>query len=218
MDLYAVQETIEQQANIETIQRFNKDLSNKKQTGTRSATYYGHPLLKRAIEPFAENIKNFLKESKKGKAGNNNVTAALLSGVKPELIAFLAAKAIIDRITTRSRLTDVAINIGQAIEDDLKFTSFSTQFPHLFTKVINEASDSRKVRRRNINAAANGYDKSWSSWSKSQKLHVGLKLIDLFIDATNYANIVTKKTNRKNQRRLSTPLRMFVTLSKTMKM
>ena len=59
MDLYAVQETIEQQANIETIQRFNKDLSNKKQTGTESATYYGHPLLKRAIEPFAENIKNF---------------------------------------------------------------------------------------------------------------------------------------------------------------
>ena len=53
MDLYAVQETIEQQANIETIQRFNKDLSNKKQTGTESATYYGHPLLKRAIEPFA---------------------------------------------------------------------------------------------------------------------------------------------------------------------
>ena len=66
MDLYAVQETIEQQANIETIQRFNKDLSNKKQTGTESTTYYGHPLLKRAIEPFANSVEKFLKESKKG--------------------------------------------------------------------------------------------------------------------------------------------------------
>ena len=60
MDLYAVQETIEQQANYETILRFNNDLSNKKQTGTETATYYGHPLLKRAIEPFANNIKKYL--------------------------------------------------------------------------------------------------------------------------------------------------------------
>ena len=205
MDLYAVQEAIEQQANIETIQRFNKDLSNKKQTGTESATYYGHPLLKRAIEPFAENIKNFLKDAKKGVAMNASVAASLLADVRPELIAMLAAKAIIDRITTRNRLTDVAINIGQTIEDELKFTSFKEKFPHLFTKVVNEASDSRKVRRRNINAAANRYDKSWAAWSKSNKLHVGLKLIDLFIDATNYANIVTKRTQKNKSQKIIIP-------------
>ena len=205
MDLYAVQETIEQQANYETIQRFNNDLSNKKQTGTESATYYGHPLLKRAIEPFANNIKKYLKDAKKGKAGNNNVTSTLLSNVRPELIAFIAAKAIIDRITTRNRLTDVAINIGQTIEDELKFSSFSEKFPHLFTKVVNEASDSRKVRRRNIIAAANRYDKSYTSWSKSQKLHVGLKLIDLFIDATNYAQIITRRTSKKKTEKVINP-------------
>ena len=60
MDLYKAQETIEQQSNYETILRFNNDLSNKKQTGTESATYYGHPLLKRAIEPFAISIDKFL--------------------------------------------------------------------------------------------------------------------------------------------------------------
>ena len=63
-------------------------------------------------------------------------------------------------------------------------------------------ADNRKVRRRNINAAANRYDKSWASWSKTQKLHVGLKLIDLFIDATNYANIVTKRTQKTNHKKL----------------
>ena len=198
MDLYAVQENIEQQANYETIQRFNNDLTNKKQTGTESATYYGHPLLKRAIEPYSISIEKFLKESKKGYAGGrNNIPARLLNGVNPKKISFIAAKAIIDRITTRNRLTDVAINIGQTIEDELKFTNFKEQFPHLFRKVVNEASDSRKVRRRNINAAANRYDKTWNAWSKSEKLHVGLKLIDLFIDATNYANIITRRKNKK---------------------
>ena len=128
MDLYAEQETIEQTAITETIQRFQNDLTNKKQTSTESATYYGHPLLKRAIEPFAKNISDYLKESKKGKAGNNNVTAALLTGVKPELIASLQPRQSLTA-SLRSRLTDVAINIGQTIEDDLKFTSFSNQFP-----------------------------------------------------------------------------------------
>ena len=49
-------------------------------------------------------------------------------------------------------------------------------------------------------------------WSKSQKLHVGLKLIDLFIDATNYANIVTRKTNRNKSEKVITQLKMCVTL------
>jgi len=206
MDRYAEQENIEQQANYETILRFNNDLSNKKQTGTESATYYGHPLLKRAIEPFAISIEKFLRDSKKGYAGGrNNIATKLLCDVNAKQVAFLAAKAIIDRITTRSRLTDVAINIGQAIEDELKFSSFKAQFPYLFKKVINEASDSRKVRRRNINAAANRYDKSWVSWSKSQKLHVGLKLIDLFIDATNYANILTRRTRKNKSEKIIIP-------------
>ena len=39
MDLYAVQENIEQQANYEIIQRFNNYLSNKKQTGTESVLW-----------------------------------------------------------------------------------------------------------------------------------------------------------------------------------
>ena len=46
---------------------------------------------------------------------NASVAASLLADVRPELIAMLAAKAIIDRITTRNRLTDVAIN-GQGTQ------------------------------------------------------------------------------------------------------
>ena len=95
--------------------------------------------------------------------------------------------------------------MDRPVEDELKFTSFQELFPHLFTKVVNEASDSRKVRRRNINAAANRYDKTWNSWSKSEKLHVGLKLIDLFIDATNYAQIVTRKTKKNKSEKVIIP-------------
>ena len=204
MDLYAVQETIEQQSMHDTLVRFKNDLSNKKQTSTESATYYGHPLLKRAIEPFAKSIAKYLKESKKGSAGNNNVALKLLESLRPELIAFIAARSIIDRITWVNPLTTAAISLGAALEDEIKFTTFRDKYRHLFTKVINEASDSRKVRRRNINAAANRYLGGWNSWSRSEKLHVGVKLIGMFVEATGFAEIRTKRVQGKRTTKILT--------------
>ena len=161
-DLYSVQETIEQQQRDNTIHRFQSDLTNKKQIHQESATYYGNPLLKRAIEPFASAIEEYVSSTSKGKAGNNSTAVKFIRDLSLETVAFIAAKSLIDRVSSRTRLSDVAIHIGQSIEDERKFTSFKEKFPHLFTKVVNEASDSRKRKRQNINAAANRYDKSWS--------------------------------------------------------
>ena len=125
--------------------------------------------------------------------------------MKPDTVAFIAAKSLIDRISSRTRLTDVAINIGQAIEDEQKFTAFQSKFPHLFTKVVNEASDSRKRKRQNINAAANRYNKEWSGWSKSDKVHVGTKLIDLFIASTGFAEVSSRRTSKSKSERIIIP-------------
>jgi len=139
-DLYSVQETIEQQQRDNTIHRFQSDLTNKKQIHQESATYYGNSLMKRAIEPFASMIGEYVSNSSKGKAGNNNTAVKLIRDFKPETIAFIAAKSLIDRFSSRVRLSDVAIHIGQCIEDEHKFTLFKEKFPHLFTKVVNEAN------------------------------------------------------------------------------
>ena len=204
-DLYSVQETIEQQQRDNTIHRFQSDLTNKKQIHQESATYYGNPLLKRAIEPFASAIEDYVSSTSKGKAGNNSTAVKFIRGLSAETVAFIAAKSLIDRVSSRTRLSDVAINIGQSIEDERKFTSFKEKFPHLFTKVVNEASDSRKRKRQNINAAANRYDKSWSGWSKTQKLHLGIKLIDLFIASTGYAEIATRRTAKNKSEKIIIP-------------
>ena len=204
-DLYSVQETIEQQQRDNTLHRFQSDLTNKKEIHQESATYYGTPLLKRAIEPFAAAIEEYVSSSSKGKAGNNSTAVKFIRGVTPETLAFIAAKSLIDRLSSRTRLSDVAIHIGQAIEDERKFSSFKEKFPYLFKKVVNEASDSRKRKRQNINAAANRYDKEWSGWSKTQKLHIGIKLIDLFIDSTGYAEIGTRRSAKNKSEKIIMP-------------
>jgi len=204
-DLYSVQETIEQQQRDNTLHRFQSDLINKQQIHQESATYYGNPLLKRAIDPFAMAIEEYVEESLAGKAGNNATAVKFIKDMNSDKVAFIAAKTLIDRLSAKTRVTDIAINIGQAIEDEQKFASFQAKFPFLFTKVINEASDSRKRKRQNINAAANRFDKDWVGWSKSHKVHIGTKLIDLFIKSTNFAEISSRRTAKKRSERIIIP-------------
>ena len=86
-DLYSVQEAIEQQCRAETALRFENELSQKTQDGAQSATYFGSPLLKRAIEPTAELIKAKIAESSKGKAGHRSISFKLPTQLKPEVDA-----------------------------------------------------------------------------------------------------------------------------------
>ena len=49
LDLYSVQETIEQQSRAETALKFHNELNTKIQDGEQSKTYFGSPLLKRPV-------------------------------------------------------------------------------------------------------------------------------------------------------------------------
>ena len=50
-DLYLTQEALEKEARSLTLQRFENAMTDKVQGNEESATYYGAPLMKRAIEP-----------------------------------------------------------------------------------------------------------------------------------------------------------------------
>ena len=68
LDLYSIQETIEQQSRAETALKFHNELNTKIQDGEQSKTYFGSPLLKRAIEPLAERIRDRIKGVRDGRA------------------------------------------------------------------------------------------------------------------------------------------------------
>ena len=68
-DLYLTQEALEKESRAMTIQRFNAQLTEKIQKEEESATYYGAPLMKRAIEPIIKALEDSIKEAKSGKSG-----------------------------------------------------------------------------------------------------------------------------------------------------
>ena len=196
-NLYRVQETIEQKCQADTIIRNNNDLTNKVQIGEETASYYGSAMIKKAIEPYANLIADNIAEALEGKVGARQIALDAISEIDSKLLAFISAKTIIDRITGKATLQNVAVNIGTAIDESRMHDAFQAEKPYLFKKVFNEASDNRNRRSRNLKAAYNRYFQKWSGWSKTEKLHIGIKLIDLFIEATGFVQIVDRKIDEK---------------------
>jgi len=200
-NLYRQQELIELQCREDTIGRFESDLTNKVQTGEESATYYGSPLMKRAIEPFVELIQRELDAALIGKVGKRQIAMEHISTMPVATVAFIATKTIIDRITGKRTLQDCAVTIGTDLDDERLRIAFEAEHPFLFKKITKEASDNRKRRQQNMKGAYNRYSQKWSGWSKSDKLHIGMKLIELFIDATGFVRVDTRwATKNKSEK------------------
>jgi DNA-directed RNA polymerase len=198
IDLYTEQENIEQQSRASTIQRYKTELADKIQNGEQSSTHYGAALMKRAIEPMAEIIEAEREAIKNGKAGNNTVVWRKLGNFDAHEAAFLTSREVINFITSNGGLTETALKVGQVCEDEMRYTAFQQEKPWLFKKILAETETTKSRKRQTIIAAANRYAAPWANWSKSERLHVGTSLINIFVEATGFAEIV-KKVEGKNR-------------------
>ena len=125
--------------------------------------------------------------------------------LEPDVLAFISAKIIIDRITSKNRLQDVAMNAGNAIEDEVRYESFNAAHPALFYKINKEtdAAGSDAKRKRTILVAAyNRYCLEWNGWSQNDKLHLGMKMIEIFQQSTGFVEVVETRSAKNKTDKL----------------
>jgi DNA-directed RNA polymerase len=205
-DLYLTQEALEKESRALTIQRFEAQLTERKQKEEESATYYGAPLMKRAIEPMAEAIAAKIEEAESGRSGPRMTAIPTLKKFDPKVIAFFTAKTIIDKLTSRTnKLQTVAVQIGKNLEDELRYQSFQDQHPWLFQKLMTEIDTTRARKRQNLVSAYNRYCDAWSGWSDQTYLHTGMLLIDLFQQVTGFVEVVDKREEKNKTYKIVVP-------------
>ena len=205
-DLYLTQEALEKESRALTIQRFEAQLTERKQKEEESATYYGAPLMKRAIEPMAEAIAAKIEEAESGRSGPRMTAIPTLKQFDPKVIAFFTAKTVIDKLTSRTnKLQTVAVQIGKNLEDELRYQSFQNQHPWLFQKLMTEIDTTRARKRQNLVSAYNRYCDAWSGWSDQTYLHTGMLLIDLFQQVTGFIEVVDKREEKNKTYKIVVP-------------
>lgn len=173
------------------IKSYWKDVDKAQSKGTESNTSYGRTLMARAIAPVADGIVAFQKENEK-KRGRKHIALKYLAHIDPEVAAFIALRVCLDGITNRRTLQNVAVRIGSEIEDEVRLNKFANEKKPLFNAVKKHANKSshRDYKSRVMTYAMNKYGIEWTPWPKTDKLHLGQKLVELITKKTGYIELI----------------------------
>lgn len=193
-------------------ERFHADINRKREGGNESATPAARTLMRRVLVPddserqggevsFVEAIIAFM-DSGRGRPGRHHIAIKYLEQVEPIVAAFLTTKAILDQISQRSKLTQAAMHVATYIEDEVRFGSWREENKAFIDKMVRSMQE-RGGHYGHMKKVLRGYEerngREWKPWPASDKLHLGMKLIDLFIEATGLVTRVDEYKHKNTE-------------------
>lgn len=169
------------------------------QKGKESENDYARSMIAAGLGPLSKAIQQFIDRAWRGTPGPKAVAAVKLSEFPDiDVVAFIAFKAIIDGTSQGKTATQVAIQTGHLLEDEMRFSVFEESDKRHFSAVKNHITDTTHPRyRRNMmigHMRSRGF--VFQSWAKEDKLRIGMKLIDLLINTLGIVKIATKRLSR----------------------
>ena len=178
------------------IDRYNKQVKDMEDKNLCSRTRHGRAIIARVCTPLTEAIEVLMNT----KRNNREISYKLLQGVNPEQAAYLTLISIIDWASSSVPLLIVAKNVGVNIETQKRLEEWlkiDRKVASSMIKRANEKSDKGFNHKRhglNHKMKADGIDIPY--WSDTDRINVGLRLIDLVIKDTGIVAI-RKEYHRK---------------------
>ena len=200
-NLYNTQVELENEMRTKSILIFNKQLEEE----TLSETIVGSFLSYHYINPLTEALETFLKEANQGKVGRRNSAGRCLEQLPPNVSIFLFVKGLLNRLPLYARentflsTTSMAMYSAGLLHDELRIRHFEEENKSLFNQInkdFNKRELPRYKRKEYLQKVISDADEEWSVWSSTDMLHVGVKLIDLFIQVTGDVKIVSTKRGK----------------------
>ena len=146
----------------------------------------GHRMLLRSVQPMVARVAAWVEAAESGKAASHGAIAGLIKQAGIEECSFLAMRTAINAISLKQKLTTCASKVGAAIEEELSYRAFQKENPALFNAVMRQVSGSPSEHYRTtvLTLAQNRAGISGPGWTPSLKLSLGMKLLELVIEAT----------------------------------
>ena len=199
-DLYYAQVELEKTMRDMSISRFLKDHSSS----DLSETLTGSFLIYNYVVPVKEAIEAFL-DDQTGRAGRHNSAAKCLIGLEPEVAAYLTLKVVLNKLPVYRKeggylsVTSLAMSVAQALHDELRIRVFEAKNKAWLDRMMNDFNKRelpKYKRREYLQKTISDSGEDWNIWSNTDRLHVGLKMVDLFRIATGDIEIITKKKGK----------------------
>lgn len=170
------------------------------ETGALADTAGGVEVIRHIVGPMSAAFAAF-KASELERTGRPSTVFQIVGDLPDDLVAYLTVREAMNLAAKGAPLLRVARQIASAIEDEVRMAVFDQQAPALYATV------ERQARRKSWDArhmelvfstTAEAAEIELPRWSTTEKVHIGVKLLDLMAEHTGLITI-SLMNKRRNQ-------------------
>lgn len=164
--------------------RLGVDNANEK--GNGHETDAARKLMQDFIAPLATALEEFCNIKGPGQDG---LCRPLLRIIDPHIGMYLCLYKLFDSFGLDNTLATTASQIGMMVEDELRFSNFKKQHEDYYDEVMKDfrrkGTTNYRHKHRVLTFKAQEHGDGWTSWTPSERVIVGMKLIDIVLTNTD---------------------------------
>jgi len=185
---------LEQEMLTAGITRFNKEKDSAISKGRESATLHGRAMIATVVSATTEGVKK-LQDTP---TSNRDIAYKKLQDMPPDKIAYLTLVSMVDGISKSNTLINVAKDVGGNVEMQDRLENWIAAEGSIARNTIKKANEKGITARRfGLTNKMNKDGYKHLAWTKEQRIHVGLRLIDVVIQNTGVVKLEKLTTSRQ---------------------
>jgi DNA-directed RNA polymerase len=196
-DLMETQLRLEEEMTLKGAEKYIRDVSNAVRRQNEENTAYGQAILANRLERLSLAIGDWKETVGAGVAGRFSTSYPLIKEIPNNTLAFIALKNVMAGVSSLRTLQHVGVTIGTAVEDEVRFAGVREQERREYDSIMEGASKRSSYKYKHIYSVRRADRFStWERWSKTDRLHVGVKLLDLVIASVGLVEITHQKADK----------------------
>lgn len=196
-DLFEHQLMLEADMLTGGVNRFRKARDKAIEKGRESHLPHGRAIVGTVVGQVAQGIEQYLANPSNP---SRDIAWKRVKDMDAEQVAYLSVVSLVDSISRKNTLLHVARTIGTNIEMQDRLDRWVHAEGSVAKNTIKEAmKKAYGARRYGLTHKMNkdGYEES--AWLKSERVHVGFKMVDIIIQHTGIVKLDTQQTERRRR-------------------
>jgi len=198
-DLMSTQVRLEEEMTSRGAEKYIKNSISSVNRGAEDSTSYGQTIVSHRVALVAKAIDAWKLDMSIGNAGRRYACYPLIKDVPSNVLAFITLKNLLAGISSVRTLQFVGVAIGTAVEDELRLAGIRKDERARYERIMIGAKKRSSYHYKHVYALRQA-DRftTWDAWTRTDRLHVGIKLLDVCVETIGIVEITHQKVD-KNQ-------------------
>ena len=189
---YNRQLELEEDVKNHSIEKYHKVLRDIREKEKESVSEAGFAIIRKLINPFSEGIEELVTKCLTGKANRMASQVKLLTEYEGDYdtVSFIVLRVVLNGIVNERKMTAVAGQVANALEDELQYRHMKNEHPGLYRKMSGQfqTTTSEAHVRKVITYTMNKFDISREKWGVD-RMKLAIKLLHMLAETTGCIEI-----------------------------